>query len=66
MCRIRVLINTAVEKRSGIFSDSRTNKGFTTGVFLDEIRHIMDHTSDSNKRFATLTIGNEVVPGKNR
>ena len=66
MCRIGVLINTAVKHCSGVFPDSRTNQRFPAGMFLDEIRHVMDHTGDDNKGFASLRAGNETVPGTNR
>jgi hypothetical protein len=66
MRRIRVLINTAIEHCSGIFPNTRPNKGSTTWVFLNEIRYIMNNASDNNKGFAILRFSKEIVPGRDR
>jgi hypothetical protein len=63
---VRVEVNTTVEDGSGILSNGRVDKSLATRVVLDEVGHIVNNTSDSNKTLASLGLGNEVVPVNNR
>ena len=59
---VGVVVDTAVEDGGGVLSDARTDEGFSTWVFLDEVCDIMDDTSDGNECTAILGFGLIGIP----
>ncbi|KAG7145414.1 hypothetical protein HYQ46_005845 [Verticillium longisporum] len=63
---VGVKVNTTVEYGGSILADGRVDEGAPTGVILDEVGHVVDDTSDSDKALALLGLGNKVIPVDNR
>ena len=59
---VRVEVDAAVEHGSGILANTTFDQGLATGVLVDEVRDIVNNTSNSDQTTAILGLFNVVVP----
>lgn len=62
MGSVGVVVDTTIEDGGGILSDTRRDESLSTWVILDEVAHIVDDTSDSNKSTTVLGFGLVILP----
>ncbi len=59
---VGVVVDTTVEHGGGILTNTRADHGLATGVVLDEVGHIVNHTGDGDETAAVLGLLDIVVP----
>jgi len=59
---VGVVVHTTVEDGRSVLSDTRGDESLSTRVFLDEVRHVVNDTSDSDESAAVLGFGLIGVP----
>ena len=62
MGSVGVVVDTSVEDGSGVLSDTSTDQSLSTWMFLDEVRDVVNDTSNSNESATVLGFGLIVVP----
>lgn len=51
---VGVVVDAAVEDGGGVLADARVDQGPSTGVLLDEVRDVVNDTSNCNQGAAVL------------
>jgi len=62
MCRVRMVVDTTVENGGCVFANSGSDECFSTGMFSDEISHVVDYTCDGDESATILGFGLVIVP----
>ena len=62
VCGVAVVVHAAVEHGRGILADAGLDHGLAARVVVDEVRDIMDYTSDGDEATAVAGLVNVVVP----
>ena len=59
---VGVHVDASVEHGGGVLADAAADHGFSSRVFIDERRNVVDHSGDGDETAAILRLVLEVVP----
>lgn len=62
MGRVGVKVDASVEDGGGVLADSGRDQSLATGVVLDEVGHVVDHTGHRHQSLPVLGLGDVVIP----